>query len=56
MDFAESLANKYPEESERQAIVDFLRDWDSEQYAVDDVAIINAAGKIWGLNGADSGV
>jgi hypothetical protein len=51
LEFAGHLAEKYPEESERQAIVNFLRHWDSEQYAVDDATIINAARKISGLNG-----
>jgi hypothetical protein len=51
LDFAEHLANKYPEESERQAIVDFLRDWDPEQHEVDDAAIVNGARRISGLDG-----
>ncbi|MDR0740155.1 MAG: hypothetical protein LBF34_00395, partial [Puniceicoccales bacterium] len=51
LEFAEYLANKNPEESERQAIADFLRHWDSEQYAIDDATITNAAREIWGLNG-----
>jgi hypothetical protein len=51
LDFAGHLAEKYPEELERQAIVDFLRNWDSEQYAADDAAIVNGARRISGLDG-----
>jgi hypothetical protein len=46
-----ALAEKSPEESEQQEIVDFLRDWNSEQHEVDDATIVNAAKKIWGLSG-----
>jgi hypothetical protein len=51
LDFAEYLAEKYPEEPEWQVIVDVLNNWDSEQYAVDDATVIATARKIWGLSG-----
>jgi hypothetical protein len=49
------VAEKNPEEPERQAIVDFLCDWDSEQHEVDDATIVNTAQEIWGLNGGGLG-
>jgi hypothetical protein len=51
LDFAEYLASEYPEELERLATVDFLRDWDRKRYIVDDATIVATARKIWGLMG-----
>jgi hypothetical protein len=46
LDFAKSIAEKRPEESERQVIVDFLRSWGSEQHEINGAAIITTAGQV----------
>jgi hypothetical protein len=53
LDFAGHLAEKYPEELERQAIVDFLRNWDSERQVVDDATVIAAADQVPVYTGID---
>ena len=53
LDLAEHLAEKHPDEQVYRKIADSLRDWDSEQYAVDDETIVNTARQISGLNGGD---
>ncbi|MDR1366831.1 MAG: hypothetical protein LBJ13_02915 [Puniceicoccales bacterium] len=51
LNLAERLAERNPEEPERQAIVDFFYNSEKEQYATDDATIVATAQEIWGLNG-----